>query len=88
MCGLQLKKQLKLLYDYNDFMLETILALFPVDEALEFISACEAERPITLRCNTLKTRRRQLAQALISRGVNLDPIGQWSKVCDADGRWV
>eukprot|EP00877_Chromochloris_zofingiensis_P013337 jgi/Chrzof1/8257/Cz03g03120.t1 len=76
----QLKRDLSTYYGYNDFMLDTLLQLFSPAEAVELMEACEIPRPITLRVNSLKARRRELAAALINRGVNLDPIGPWSKV--------
>ncbi|XP_055707746.1 probable 28S rRNA (cytosine-C(5))-methyltransferase [Phlebotomus papatasi] len=75
-----LRKDLCLYYSYNDFLMSTLMNIFPLGELVEFLEASETERPLTIRTNNLKTRRRDLATKLIDRGVNLDPIGPWSKV--------
>ncbi|KAK9330019.1 NOL1/NOP2/sun family-domain-containing protein [Lipomyces starkeyi] len=67
-------------YGYTEFLAGKLFELFSPREAIEFFEANEAPRPITIRTNTLKTRRRNLAQALVNRGVNLKPIGNWTKV--------
>ncbi|CAF1354348.1 unnamed protein product [Adineta steineri] len=67
-------------YSYNDFLMNKLLDLFPLAEIIDFLEANEVQRPVTIRTNTLKTRRRDLAQALINRGVNVDPLDKWTKV--------
>lgn len=67
-------------YDYNRSLVELIFNMFAPSEAVEFIEANENQRPLTIRTNTLKTKRKDLAKELIRRGVKLDPIAEWSKV--------
>ncbi|NXO24727.1 NOP2 methyltransferase, partial [Cisticola juncidis] len=74
-----LRRDMAAYYSYSDFLLSKLMDIFPLPELVNFLEANEVPRPVTIRTNTLKTRRRDLAQALINRGVNLDPLGKWSK---------
>ncbi|NXT73236.1 NOP2 methyltransferase, partial [Zapornia atra] len=74
-----LRRDMAAYYSYSDFLLRKFMDIFPLPELINFLEANEVPRPVTIRTNTLKTRRRDLAQALINRGVNLDPLGKWSK---------
>ncbi|KAM3433413.1 hypothetical protein NHJ13734_006447 [Beauveria thailandica] len=67
-------------YNYSPFLAEKLYNLFTPREAFAFFESNEAPRPIVIRTNTLRTHRRDLAQALINRGVTLEPVGKWSKV--------
>jgi len=46
-------------------LVEIIFNLFAPSEALDFIEANETSRPLTIRTNTLKTKRKDLAKVLI-----------------------
>ena len=67
-------------FGYNEELAEMLMNVFPHADIVDFMEASEAPRPLTIRTNTLKTRRRELAQVLIGRGMNVDPIDKWSKV--------
>ncbi|KAL8007882.1 putative SAM-dependent methyltransferase RsmB/NOP2-type, RNA (C5-cytosine) methyltransferase [Plasmopara halstedii] len=75
-----LAKDLAGYFGYNRELIDMFLKMFSPAECVEFVEANEQPRPLVIRTNTLKARRRDLAQALIQRGVNLDPLAKWSKV--------
>lgn len=75
-----LRRDLMSLFEYNEYLIDCIMLLFSPGEAVEFLEAMEKTRPTTIRVNTLKTKRRDLVQALIKRGMNIEPLEKWSKV--------
>ncbi|GMH94447.1 hypothetical protein TrVE_jg4917 [Triparma verrucosa] len=76
----QLECDLSEYFGYLPELIGLFLKMFSPSEALEFLDASDKPRPLVIRTNTLKARRKDLAQALIKRGVNLDPLANWSKV--------
>jgi ribosomal RNA methyltransferase Nop2 len=69
-----LSRDISQVYSYTPELAGYFLQLFPVAEAIQFFEANEKARPLTIRTNTLKTKRRILAEALIARSMTLDPI--------------
>jgi len=67
-------------YGYNVDLVDLFLDLFSPGECLAFMESNEQPRPVVIRANTLKVRRRELAKALMNRGVNVEPLAAWSKV--------
>eukprot|EP01071_Lankesteria_metandrocarpae_P010511 Lankesteria_metandrocarpae@DN5345_c0_g1_i1.p1 len=76
----RLGESLSVYYGYNKELAAYFVDMFSPQDVLDFFEANEKSRPVTLRTNMLKTRRRELAQALISKGANVDPVGEWTKV--------
>ncbi|KAH0569863.1 Nucleolar protein NOP2 [Spironucleus salmonicida] len=72
-----LKQDVINLYGYSDDVAEILLGVFGPVEFLSFVQASEKPRPLTIRVNPLKAKRRDVAAALLSRGVELEPI-TWS----------
>lgn len=76
----QLLEDICIYYGYSPYLAEKLFSLFTPGEAFAFFESNETPRPLVIRTNTLRTSRRTLAQALINRGVTLEPVGKWSKV--------
>lgn len=74
----QICQELSWKHDYNKFMMGRLMKIFPLEELKKYLDSSDTERPVTIRTNTLKTRRKELAQELINLGVNVDPI-EWTK---------
>lgn len=75
-----LQKALAEYYGYSEELASYWLKMLQPEECIEFMEANDKPRPVTLRTNTLKSRRKALQQSLVSRGAVVEPIGEWTKV--------
>jgi ribosomal RNA methyltransferase Nop2 len=67
-------------FGYSEELAEYFLQMFSAEQAIKFFEANDSHRPLTIRTNSLKTRRSSLIQALNARRANVDPVGAWTKV--------
>jgi ribosomal RNA methyltransferase Nop2 len=75
----RLYEDLCLLFQYNRWLMEKLCSLVKTSEILDFIEANERPRPVVLRTNSLRTRRKELKRVLNERGVRLGEVGSWTK---------
>lgn len=76
-----LRQDIMTKYGYNQFIVDNLFEIFSPHEAVEIVKACEILRPLVLRVNTIKSKTVELVPALIRRGIKLDSMGKWSRVC-------
>lgn len=67
-------------FGYNPELMEYLMKLFNPHECHSFLESMDSPRPMTIRLNTLKTRKQELVKALTSRGVNLEDLDESFKV--------
>jgi ribosomal RNA methyltransferase Nop2 len=68
-------------FHYSEELMEYLMRLFNAHECFNFLEAMDEKRPVTIRVNTLKTKRKELAQTLADKNVGLEPLDEISKVC-------
>uniref|UniRef100_A0A158R4B4 SAM_MT_RSMB_NOP domain-containing protein n=1 Tax=Syphacia muris TaxID=451379 RepID=A0A158R4B4_9BILA len=71
-----LLKDLCACYGYNEYLMGNSMP----NIYFKILCTNEESRPVVIRSNALKTRRGELAKALINRGMNVDPAAEWTKV--------
>jgi ribosomal RNA methyltransferase Nop2 len=76
----RLLEDLRLLFGFNEYLLTKLTSLVKTAELLEFLDASDHPRPVVIRANTLRTRRKELERVLNQRGVRLGPVGRWTKL--------
>ena len=78
---IELRKYYCKYFAYSSELMEYLMDMFNPHECYNFLEMMDASRPTTIRVNTLKTKRKELAQTLAEKNVNLEPLDEISKVC-------
>lgn len=78
---IELRKLYCSLFGYSEELMEYLMSLFGPRETLAFIEAMDEPRPVTIRVNSLKAKRKDLAETLAERQVNLEPLDEICKTC-------